>query len=278
MNIPIEDAQLFFKLFFALLAYTNRQLKVVPNVNTPAAAQKAGSKKIVKVRDALYAHPELLEQFSAENPERFSPEELGVVSSWKYWVSGDFYLMRYLKKYAVFMSDDKPPHLYGVLGLYDPIEVVVPSPYLPVLLQTTLLPFKGQIIYDGMVSAYSVTFGSGIRTDLNATYQRLKQKEGIIEQLVGPEGQPQRRTSLKPTSAKPAPDWKPALDEIVAQADKLKRADTPEQSAALGLLRTAAHLTWASFAQPEEVEANLKRVRRALSRLENILLDENDGS
>ncbi len=53
MNIPIEDARLFFKLFFALLAYTNRQLKVVPNVNTPVAAQKAGSKKIVKVRDAL---------------------------------------------------------------------------------------------------------------------------------------------------------------------------------------------------------------------------------
>ncbi len=84
-------------------------------------------------------------------------------------------------------------------------------------------------------------------------------------------------TSLKPASAKPAPDWKPALDEIVAQVDKLKRADTPEQSAALGLLRAVARLTRASFAQPDEIEAHLKRVQRALNRLADVRFDEEGG-
>ncbi len=277
MNLAIEDARLFFKLFFALLAYANRQLKVLPNVNTPDDIPKAGSQKVVTIRDALYAHPELLDQFVAENPEGFTPEELSIVASWKYRVSGDFYLMRCLEKYAVLMSADKPVHLYGVLGLYDPIAVLVRDQALPVLLRTTLLPFKGKIICDGLVSTYSITFGKGIRTDLDATYKRLKQKEGIIEQLVGPEGQPHKSTSLRPRMGKPAPDWKPAIDEIVAQVDKMRRADTPEQSAALGLLRAAVHLTQASFAQSNEVEANLKNVRRALSRLENVLFEEDYG-
>ncbi len=124
------------------------------------------------------------------------------------------------------------------------------------------------------MQSYSVLFGSGIRGDLTATYNRLKQKEGIVEQLVTPEGQKQTRTSLKPANAKPAPDWKPAINEIVARVDKMKRAGTPEQSAALALLRAAAHLAQASLAQPDEVEAHLKSVRRALTRLENVRFEE----
>ena len=73
---------------------------------------------------------------------------------------------------------------------------------------------------------------------------------------------------------KPAPDWRPALDEIVAQVDKMQRADTPTQVAALGLLRAAAHLTQAGFAEPDSQGANLKQVRRALARLERTLYEE----
>ncbi len=274
MNLATEDARLFFKLFFPLLAYANHQLKVFPNVNTADGTRKAGSQKVVTIRDALYAHPELLDQFVAANPEGFTQEELSLVASWKYRVSGDFYVMRYLKKYPVLMSAEMPVHLYGVLGLYDPIAVLVRHQPLPVLLCTTVLPFRGRIIRDGLVSVYTLAFGKGIRTDLDATYQRLKRKEGIIEQLVGPEGEPQQSTSLKPRTRKPAPNWKPMIEEIVAQVDKMKRADAPEQSAALTLLRAAAHLTQASFMQPNEVEAHLKQVRRALSRLENVLFEE----
>jgi hypothetical protein len=110
--------------------------------------------------------------------------------------------------------------------------------------------------------------------DLDAQYNRLKQKEGIIEQLVNPDGKPEVRTSLKAPSAKPAPDWKPVIEEMVAQADKMRRVGSAEQSAALGLLRAAAHLTQASFEERGTLDANLKQVRRALSRLENVLFEE----
>ncbi len=275
MNLATEDARLFFKLFLALLAYTNRQLNVVKNVSTVSDIHKlgkAGTASTMKIRDALYAHPKLFDQFIAENPDGFTPEELNLIASWKHRISDEFYLMRYLKKYAVFIPAKKSDHLYGVLGLFDPIEVVVRGQPLPVLLKATLLPFKGQIIYDGLVAPYTVLFGKGIRTDLDNIFRRLKAKEGIVEQFVDADGKPQIRTSLK-TPTKPAPDWKPTIDEIVAQTDKMRRADTPTQSATLGLLRAAAHLAQSAYDQPNEVGGQLKQVRRALSRLESVLYE-----
>ncbi|MCI0478508.1 MAG: hypothetical protein L0Y55_19885, partial [Anaerolineales bacterium] len=217
-----------------------------------------------------YAHDDLIARFVAENPEHLTPEKLRIVASWQYRISGDFYLMRYLTKYAVFLSAQQPEHLYGVLALYDPFDVMVRGQPLPVLFKTTLLPFKGQIIYDGLLNAYNISFGAGIRRDLNATYRRLKDMEGIIEQLVDDESKPLSRTSRQARDAKPAPDWKPALDEIVAQTEKMKRADTGEQSAALGILRAAAQLAQASYDENVALGPKLKQVRRALTRLENI--------
>ncbi len=273
MNLATEDARLFFKLFFALLAHTNRELKITPKVSGPTDIPKAGGDALMKMRDALYADSGLLVRFIEENPENLTPEELDIIAGWKHRVSGEFYLMRYLKKYAVFMPSKKPDHLYGVLGLYDPIEIVVRGQPLPVFLKTTLLPFKGQIIYDGLVEPYSVLFGKGIRTDLEAIFKRLKAKEGIVEQLADAAGKRRIPTNLKPRT--PSPDWKPIIAEIVAQANKMNRADTPTQSATLGLLRAAARLAQLSFDHPDLGVGDLKQVRRALNRLESALYDEN---
>lgn len=273
MNLPVEEAALFFKLFFALLAFTNRELKVVPGVSQPSDIPKAKVQGAKKIRDALYHHPDLFARFAAENPERFTPEELTIITSWKHRISGEFYLMRLLKKYAVFMPAKESDHLYGVLGLYDPIDAMVDDQPLPVLLETTLLPFKNHIIYDGIVAPYALLFGPGIRSELGVVYKRLKAKEGIIEQLLDAEGKPQMRSSLKP-SGKPAPDWKPLVAEIAAQTDKMRKAGTPEQSAALGLLRAAAHLAQVAYEQPDGLASSVKQVKRAVGRLETVLYEE----
>jgi hypothetical protein len=88
-----------------------------------------------------------------------------------------------LKKYAIFLSaTDEPYKAYGVLGLADPMEEVVNRP-LPVLCNAVLLPFKGQIIYDGLIAPYSIYFGGGVRRNLNEGYNRAKDEFGIITSL-----------------------------------------------------------------------------------------------
>ena len=114
-----------------------------------------------------------------------------------------------------------------------------------------------------------------MRSSMKETYNRLKREEGIIEQLIGPDGKPQIRTSLnRQKPRKPAPDWRPAVDEIVAQAKKMRRADTPQQSAALSLLRAAAQMAQATLQEPRDADGQRRRlrsVRQALTRLENSL-------
>ena len=184
MQVTVEDGKLFYKLFSALLGYVNRKLNVVPeqfsneNEYTSLSPQTRG-----KVRDALYSNRELIDQFVAENPAGLSPEELEIVASWKHALVGRFYILRYLKKYTIFLSaNDKPYKAYGVLGLADPMEEVVGRP-LPVLCNAVLLPLKQQIIYDGLIAPYSIFFGGGVRRNLNEDYNRAKEEFGIITSL-----------------------------------------------------------------------------------------------
>jgi hypothetical protein len=156
MNLSTEETQLFYQLRLALLAYTNQYLKVIPQATTAEEVGKQPVEQVARLRDALHAKPELLERFVAENPTRFSAQELAIVASWRHRVSGDFYIMRHLKPYTVFMSGRGTPHLYGVLGLYDPLEEVTGGAPLPILVQATLLPFRDHIIYDGILSFYRI--------------------------------------------------------------------------------------------------------------------------
>ncbi len=204
MQVTIEQGKLFYKLFAALLGYVNRKLGILlvqfsdSSEYTSLPPQARG-----KVRDALYEHRGLIDQFIADNPAGLPPEELEIVGGWKNALVGRFYILRYLKKHTIFLSaTDKPYKAYGVLALADPIEEVV-GRNLPVLANTVLLPFKGQIIYDGFIAPYSVTFGGGARRNLNEDYNEAKQTFGIVSSL--PEGSqpPQRpKQPRKPSPSK----------------------------------------------------------------------------
>lgn len=278
MNLSVEETDLFYKLHGALLAYANRHLKILPNAITGEQIRREPLDRIVKLRDALHAQPKLLERFVAENPEQFSDEELTIIASWRHAIHGDFYIMRHLKRYSVFMGGEKNPHLYGVLGLYDPLPVLLKGLPLPTMAKAVLLPFRDCIIYDGIISSYAIHFGRGFRAAMNQTYNRLKKQEGIIEQLVGPTGEPHIRTSLaRKAPTRPVPDWRPEIDQIMAQVEKMRHTETQLQSAAFGLLRAAASLAQATLQERDvaaEATRRLRSVRKALTKLERLLREE----
>jgi len=281
MNLPPADVDLFYKLHGSLLAYANRELKILPADTAPDQVRKQPIQQVAKLRDGCYEKLTILGAYLAANPDRLPAEELLIIASWRHRITGEFYIVRHLKAYTVFMSTKSPEHLYGVLGLTDPLEVVMGGAPLPILVKATLLPFRNSIIYDGLLSPYPIFFGSGIRGNVNATYSRLKEREGIIEGLAGADGQPQVRTSLsRKAPAKPAPNWRPAVDEIVAQAEKMRQTDTRLQGATFGLLRAAAGLAQASLLDQgaeDEAAKRLKSVRTALTKIEKLLWEEEYG-
>ena len=182
MKLSEEDVELFYKLHPALLFYANQRKGVLRDVTTMEEFIELPIEEKNKVREALYKHPKLIDSFVRKNPFNFSQDELEIVKSWKNFVKDEFYLFRYLKKYAIFLDDSSPPKAYGVLALKSDFQDMV-GPWLPVFLKAVLLPFKGQIIYDSILIPYPVSFGPGIRRDLKEAYQEAKARFGIITAL-----------------------------------------------------------------------------------------------
>jgi hypothetical protein len=182
MKLAGEDVELFYTLHRALLVFLNQREGVIQGVRTVEDFLELSIESKNELRAALYEHPETIDAFIAENPYRFSADDLAIVRGWKHFLKGEFYLFQYLKKYAIFLDGGTPPKAYGVVALTSEFQEVLGSEY-PIYLQAVLLPFKGQIIYDGVLISSLLHFGPGYRRDLKETYQEAKARFGIITSL-----------------------------------------------------------------------------------------------
>jgi hypothetical protein len=207
MLLPPHELELFFKLHGALMFYVNQRLQVIPDqVASTEEFATLPPEVRVKVREALNTNLDLIEAFAEENPAHLSDDEIAIVRSWRHLVADKFYVFREMAKYTVFLSMTTPAIAYGVLALSQPIEDLT-GPSLPVLTQTVLLPFKGMIVYDGLISRYNISFGPGIRRNLNEDFKHAKARHGIITSL------PMSATPLPPKSPKARPAPKPPSKE-----------------------------------------------------------------
>jgi hypothetical protein len=185
--------------------FVNRRLKVIPNdVASPDEFSSLSPEVRLKVRDAFLNHADLLPAFVDENAARLTDDELDIVRSWQHLVHGKFYVFRQLKKYMVFLSAEEPAIAYGVLALSQPFDELI-GPYLPVLVDTMLLPFRDMIVYDGVMGSYRISFGPGIRRSLNESFKEAKARHGIVTSLPlsdepRPVQAPKTRAALKPPS------------------------------------------------------------------------------
>lgn len=183
MLLERKDAELFFKLHHTLMVYVNQRNHVVSNkVATPEEFAVLSPDVGVKIRDALIANLDLIESFVRENPAHLPADEIEVILSWRDLLTGKFIIFRELKKYTVFLSTSAPTVAYGVLALSQPFEDLI-GPSLPVMVRTVLLPFKGKIVYDGMMSSYNISFGPGIKRSMNESFNGAKMRHGIITSL-----------------------------------------------------------------------------------------------
>ena len=181
MHLPAADIELFYKLWFALLAYASQRYPaILPGAKTQYEIRQTPLGTLKPLRDMVYEHPEVFDAFVTENPYGFTDDEVAIVRGWRNFVRGQFILLRQLKAYTIFLDINEPPKAYGVLALVSPFEEMAE---LPVMIETALLPFKGKITYDGIMLHSSVWFGRGIRESFNDTYQRAKSKYGIITSL-----------------------------------------------------------------------------------------------
>ncbi len=188
MMLTSRGTQRFYTIWFPLLHFVSQHTGLVPHFPPRyGMVDRVAPDDAIALRHALWADDALREAFIAQNPAGLSADDLFQVKNWGARVSGTFYVLRQLKKHAIFVPDRGEPRAYGVLGLSSSIEETLPLP-LPCMVTTTLLPFEGKIIYDSLLHSYSLSFGAGIRSSLNETYKAAQERGMLLTSLNSSEG------------------------------------------------------------------------------------------
>ncbi|UCE06947.1 MAG: hypothetical protein JSW07_02590 [bacterium] len=182
MKLTSTECKLFFDLYYPLLFYINQQRRIIADVFTIDGLRKKSSERLKSLREILYQQPILFDFFILQNPFQFSPDELEIVSSWKKWLVGRFFIFRETNYYTIFLSNVKPMKAYAVIALNREFSKIFPES-LPIYIETALLPFKNKIITDGIFSRYRLEFGSGFIRNLHQSYLEAIDNEGIITSL-----------------------------------------------------------------------------------------------
>lgn len=202
MLIPSDEAEQFHCLYQPLLGFAAGKLGAVAGVTNLASFRDARMTAKVKVRDALLDHPELIDRYVAEELDHKATKEQQIILQWKRFVRGEFAILRDLKRYTIFLTTKQPYVAYGALGLTTEIAELVPVP-LPALADATLLPWKGRIVCDGLVSAYRITLGPGYRRELEEAYREATSERGLVTSLDPPDSGSQQRLSQRPRLLSP---------------------------------------------------------------------------
>lgn len=200
MTLPAPQTERFYAIWKPLLFFANQQRQLVPALLDAAPNAQLDLPDVFKIRQAIWEDEALLDAFITQNPAQLSAENLALAASWKHRRSGKFFVFKHLKKHSIFIDDGRG-EVFAVKGLYSSIESVI-GPYLPVLVDTVLLPFGDEIIYDSLMQPYNITFGGGIRSSLKAIYDDTKERGAILTALTAPGGPPSPADQAAATNAK----------------------------------------------------------------------------
>ena len=144
--------------------------------------------------DRLWAAPQLIDEFLAENPADFNERDLATIASWRTPVMGRFVVTGVQgKRFACLPADvDAPPRLIIVKLIRREADELFRT--IPCLIELVLLPFHGSIVTDGRIRRLSSAAKPGgtliIENRLRlAALHRLVQTPSDLAELTqsGPE-------------------------------------------------------------------------------------------
>lgn len=270
MKLTEKEANLFYELMHSLQLFVNNKCKITTSADTLKEYKMLPMKEQLLVRDAVFKDTSLIDCYVSKNPDQLDAEKLEIVQNWKEYLKDKFYIERYLKDYAVFIGDNK---VYGVLALLSDFDQMFHKSRLPICVETVLLPFRGKIIYDGLMQTYNIFFGGGIKRNLKETYMKAKQNNKIIFSL----GQTTKMTSSK--KAKEVVQnvgWSEELEQLISISKKLKGgSDQPQINGLLfSLVKNSVELLNNALTDTSDADALLqefKKVEKAVSKVKKYL-------
>ncbi|PIY80453.1 MAG: hypothetical protein COY80_02870 [Candidatus Pacebacteria bacterium CG_4_10_14_0_8_um_filter_42_14] len=169
-QLTSEQVVHFYQLWFGVLQFANEEQKLVPSMLGKNFSDGVDTGDAGKIAWYLWKHPQVFNNYIKKYD--LSNEEATIIKAWRdNHFKGKFYIVRYLKNGAVFLSAGKEEKPYLIKGLASDFEEMWPRQVLPFLVETVLLPFEGVITTCGLYYSSNIMFGRGITRDIRESCQ-----------------------------------------------------------------------------------------------------------
>ena len=170
--IPQNNAHLcknaadhYYKLYFALLDYINKKYKIHPEIKKIYKQEGIDVNKIYDIDKYLWKHKEIISDFIKDNDYKFTEEELSEINKFKNAITSDYFvIVGFDREYTKILSDDGK--LYMVKGIRTDFDKMMNPKELPKIISTTLLMFKGVIVFKSFFGNVDIVFGNDVKKDI----------------------------------------------------------------------------------------------------------------
>ena len=168
-HLSKKDADLFYKLYFGLLQYTNEKYNIRPSYNV-VKKKKINPSDLTELVDKFWKCKDtIIDEFCSDNPYSFSKDELDIIVGFKKGFRNNFIIVGFTKEYTILMYLDKA---YMIKGITSNIDETFSYTNIPSFVETSIMPFKGHLIYDGLLYGYPIDFGPNFSYVVNKEYSK----------------------------------------------------------------------------------------------------------
>ena len=136
----------------------------------------------------VWQTPAIIDEFISQNPLGLGRDSIAALALWKSAHSSRFIVFKHEGSLLFFDEG----YLFEVCGLSQPIENVLPDDDFPQVVQATLLPFAGHVVYDGFLWPLPISMGQDMKRIYEeefehalASAERISSAQRLVE--VAPE-------------------------------------------------------------------------------------------
>ncbi len=163
-----DVAKGFYNLYFSLLEYVNNKFRVNTSVKKIYKQEQLDPNQLMPIIEYLFKDKEkIIDAYLKDNPHNFDSEDLEKVSKFKQGIRGMFTIAKYEEDYTALLSSDR---VYMIKGLNSNIDEVIPYHDIPCIVTTSLFPYDGVIVYDGLLSTYPISMGTSFAKMVEKEY------------------------------------------------------------------------------------------------------------
>ena len=163
-----DVAKNFYNLYFSLLEYVNNKYHIDTSLKKIYKQEYLDPNRLMPIIEYLFEDKEkIIDAYIKDNPHNFNSEDLEKVSKFKQGIRGMFTIAKYEEDYTAILASDR---VYMIKGLNSNIDEVIPYHNIPCIVTTSLFPYDGVIIYDGLLSTYPISMGTSFAKIVEKEY------------------------------------------------------------------------------------------------------------